>query len=113
VFKLITKVSIKGFPKQYTVGGTLSLLEAVEKIKSGRFMQAVWKKNNGEIVSRNIRHGVQKTLKGGTYTCDPNEYLPVTDMSKYNSGAASKSFVNIKLSTLIGIVVDGQMMLVR
>lgn len=113
MLRLISHVMVSGHPKTYPVGGYISRQHATEKIKSGKFIQAVWRKNNGQIVSRNVRHGVTTTLKGGKYTCDPNEYIPVTDMGKYNAGQKCESWINIKVSTLIGIVIRGSMYLVK
>jgi hypothetical protein len=112
MFAVVSKVAVTGFPKIYTVGTTIPVEKAIEIIKSGRFVQAVWRKQSGELVSRNVRYGVNKTLKGGRSTVNTAEYLPVTDMAKYNKGDRSGSWINIKLSTLLGVVVDGKMNLV-
>jgi len=107
-----SKVRVAGSIKEYDVGNIITRDQAIDVLKSGHFVQAVWRKNSGELVSRNVKHGVQKTLKGGKCTVNTAEYLPMTDMAKYNKGDRSGSWINIKLSTLLGVVVDGKMNLV-
>jgi hypothetical protein len=94
----------------YPMGDILTREAALGIIRKARFVQAVWRKRDGSVTTRNIKcmDAATPLKDSGTGT-----YLPVVDIKKLQLLGKGSSWINLKVDSLIGIAYRGKFHVVR